>query len=123
MATLWRKSVLERLLRPGESAWEFEINGTARSDEFDLFYSTVAPHFTLINCVIKGRWHPAALKAVRRLGVHPDSTVKGLMTHRQVLRQRFLCLRARMFRLVPLAYCIPVKEFLQGGPSRYRKLG
>lgn len=122
MATLWRKSVLQSLLRPGESAWEFEIKGTIRSDEFDSFYSTVAPHFALINCVVKGRWHPAALKAVRNLGVDPDVTVRGVMTNKQVLRQRFLSLRARMFQMVPLAYRIRVKELLQGGRSCYGRL-
>ena len=46
--SLWRKEVLLNLLRPGESAWDFEIKGSIRSDEFDGFFSTWKRYFPVI---------------------------------------------------------------------------
>ncbi len=40
-AAIWRKSVLEELLREGESAWQFEADGTRRSNDI------VAPFFSV----------------------------------------------------------------------------
>ena len=40
VSSLWRKSVLISVLKTGESAWDFEIQGSRRSNAFDGFYST-----------------------------------------------------------------------------------
>lgn len=41
---VWRKDILAALLKKGESAWEFELNGTKRSRNLKSnFYGTTDP--------------------------------------------------------------------------------
>mgnify|MGYP001450841967 FL=1 len=39
MPSIWKKSVLKDLLMGGESAWDFEINGSKRAYNYDGFYA------------------------------------------------------------------------------------
>lgn len=66
VASLWKKTVLEDLLQPGESAWDFETAGAARSDAYDGFYSTWRSCFAIENLLIKGRVRSAALRRIER---------------------------------------------------------
>lgn len=52
---LWRKCVLQSLLIQGETAWQFEILGSERSDRFDKFMSLKKPLFCLLHCIIQGK--------------------------------------------------------------------
>jgi hypothetical protein len=63
--TFWRKEVLTRLLRDGESAWFFELGGTRRSRQLRRFYATtetVVPG--MVHGLEKGEWLPEAVAAV-----------------------------------------------------------
>ena len=102
--TLWKKSVLSALLRPGESAWQFELVGSARSDAYPRFYSTYADCFPVINCVIKGKWRPSAVRALAAQGVSVDLAARAPMTRGQDLAFRARELRSRVFKLVPMRY-------------------
>jgi hypothetical protein len=55
IASLWRKSVLEGLLRSGESAWQFEISGSIRADQVTGFFAAWREHFAIENMMIKGK--------------------------------------------------------------------
>jgi hypothetical protein len=55
IASLWRKSVLEGLLRPGESAWQFETSGSLRADHIPGFFAAWREHFAIENMMIKGK--------------------------------------------------------------------
>jgi len=66
VASVWKKAVLEDLLRPGESAWDFETAGAARSDHYDGFFSTWRTCFRIENLLIKGRIRSAALRRIER---------------------------------------------------------
>ena len=55
VASVWRRSVLKDLLKPGESAWDFETAGSLRSDAYEGFYSTWRDCFRIENLLIKGR--------------------------------------------------------------------
>jgi hypothetical protein len=50
---LWSKCVFQNLLKAGESAWEFEIAGTQRSDLYPNFYSLNRCFFDYIHIVYK----------------------------------------------------------------------
>lgn len=58
---LWNKQVLLRLLRPGETAWQIERQGSKRSNDFtEGFWSLSAgirhdPPFSDVHLVVKGR--------------------------------------------------------------------
>lgn len=59
---LWKKDVLINLLQPGESAWDFEYNGTTRSNAIaDPFFCIIGhgpniPLIEVVNSVRKGLW-------------------------------------------------------------------
>ncbi len=65
-ASVWKKSVLRELLRSGESAWEFETAGSARSDRFDRFFSSWKRHFAIENLMIKGKARPRSLRRIEQ---------------------------------------------------------
>ncbi len=55
-ASLWKISTLVKILMPGESAWEFEINGAERSKSYYHFYSfRSSKYFQIDHILIKGR--------------------------------------------------------------------
>jgi hypothetical protein len=55
IASLWRKSVLQGLLRDGESAWQFETSGSLRADRIPGFFAAWRDHFAIENMMIKGK--------------------------------------------------------------------
>jgi hypothetical protein len=70
VASVWKKTMLERLLQPGESAWDFETAGAARSDQYDGFFSTWQSCFAIENLLIKGRVRSAARRRIERTLSH-----------------------------------------------------
>ena len=87
---LWNKNVLIRLLRQGENAWEFERNGSRRSNSFiEPFYcfSSTAksnPPFSYIHGVVRGRWMRNALPFLRKEGLGdyiPNRPVQSLWSY------------------------------------------
>ncbi|NJK97259.1 MAG: hypothetical protein HC905_22240 [Bacteroidales bacterium] len=52
---LWKKETLLKLLKPGENAWEFERNGSIRSDSYFGFYICNNSIFNHKHLVIKGK--------------------------------------------------------------------
>ena len=51
----WKKEILLKLLVVGESPWEFERNGTVRSDEFDKFFGTTDDVLSYHHVMIGGK--------------------------------------------------------------------
>jgi len=45
--SLWKKDMLCALLRAGETAWDFEIHGSHRSDAYDGFFRHTMSFFLL----------------------------------------------------------------------------
>ena len=54
MPCIWKKSVLKDLLKEGESAWDFEINGTKRAYKYDGFYQKCNHFYTPEGATWKG---------------------------------------------------------------------
>src|SRR6266446_210260 len=77
---LWKRETLQRLLVRGESAWEFEINGSVPSDEVDGFFAIYSDPFDYANCVIKGKWNPVAAARARRRAVSVNLAIRRYMT-------------------------------------------
>jgi hypothetical protein len=102
--TMWRRDVLLALLRPGESAWEFELVGSARSDVYSDFYSTYRNCFPVMNCVIKGKWRRAAVRALAAQGVVADLSRREQMTRAEEMRFWLGLLRSLVFKAAPMRY-------------------
>lgn len=70
--TLWKKSALQSILRAGETAWDFEARGSARTQEMEILTylrrdNTPVPY--LMSAISRGFWMPDALELCRGHGV------------------------------------------------------
>lgn len=99
--SLWKKETLQALLKPGESAWDFELIGSARSDSFGDFFRSWADIFQVTNCIIKGKWFPPSLNTIRKLGVPLDLSVRKVMTFQEHILFLFVIFRSKMFKTLP----------------------
>jgi hypothetical protein len=111
VASAWEKQMLLTLLRPGESAWDFEIKGTIRSDEFDGFYSTWENCFPVINGVIKGKWLPFAVKKIESLGANIDLSRRPIMTKTEEAAFLWKRCRSELLNIVPARHRRSVRTF------------
>lgn len=65
---LWKKEMLFKLLQPGETAWDFEIVGSVRSEHYSGFYSLNNNIFNLLHIIIKGKIERSAFKKLVATG-------------------------------------------------------
>ena len=86
-ATIWLRESLIEIIRPGESLWEFEINGSVRSNRFaGGICGTWKPFVHYVMAIGKGRWFRRALRSLARDGIHPDLTLRPAQTRGQAFR-------------------------------------
>lgn len=76
-AAIWDIDYIKRVVRPGESAWELEIEGTKRSNQMpDRLLSIAkeeeAPIPYLCTAVVKGYWIKEAVEMCRQYNVPID---------------------------------------------------
>lgn len=105
---LWHSDALQELVEPGESAWEFELKGSARTDTMDRpFLSLVAgadwPVHYMRSGVDKGKWKRKALDHFEREGLEVDTSARPVWTRLDtaVHRTRIMLARARDALLGP----------------------
>lgn len=121
--SVWRRTVLLELLVPGENAWDFEVFGSVRSDQYEGFYATWEAYVPVINGVIKGKWCRRALRTLRALGVEPDLTRRPVMTLAETAAERLRKVRHGLFyQLVPSRHRRRVKHALLRGEYSYHSL-
>jgi hypothetical protein len=103
--SLWKISVLEDLLVREENAWEFERNGSIRSDNYDNFFMVYQNFFKMSNTVIKGKWLISEYKKIKNLGFEPDISIRKLNTRKEEIYYKFY---ATIFKIL-YKYLIPWK--------------
>lgn len=69
-ACIWRVKTLKRLLMPMESAWDFELIGSKRSEQItEPFYLvTKTPVFQYFQAASQKKYNRSAIEAINRLG-------------------------------------------------------
>lgn len=101
---LWNKNVLIRLLRSGESAWEFERNASTRSNSFvESFYCLSAnvssnPPIQYVNAVRKGRWILGTLSFLTKEGFGDCILNRPKQSFWSYLYERMYVLRLDLYR-------------------------
>jgi len=84
MTAIWDKEAFIRLLKPGENAWQMELDGTRRSwlsDELFLSVWKESPAIEyLATAIKKGHWQYDAVRFCRQEGVPIDLTHRGVET-------------------------------------------
>lgn len=118
--SLWRKSVLDNLVNTGESAWDFEIFGTVRSDKYDGFYATHTAIFPVENGVIKGKWRNRVYKSISALCPNANLTRRNRMNLLEEICLLAKTVRSRVLNLLPAGSRRHIKEFMLGGKYDYR---
>lgn len=97
---IWKKEVLQSLLISGESAWQFEIRGSSRSDQYDHFYSLNSPFFRILHCIIGGKFDLRAYRDLKRSGELAGISFKPMKTW-EYLAVRIAECRALLGQLLP----------------------
>lgn len=112
--TLWRRSVLRDLLDPTETAWQFEIQGSVRSDRFEGFYAARATTFSVINAIGRGSWSRRAIQRVRGLGIEPDLCSRATLSVVGEWKVRLLEIRSKILSYTPTQYRRRIRQMLMG---------
>jgi hypothetical protein len=99
--SVWKIETLKHILKPTESAWDFEEIGTARTDAFTHFYASNHELIPACNTVIKGVWEREALQKIQSLGIVPDLTYRRAMTNMEYLIWKLKQVRSLLFHLLP----------------------
>jgi hypothetical protein len=70
----WERGALLRLLREDETAWDFELKGSRRSDQISYPFLSVydARALPYRHAVRRGRWMPHAIRQFAALGITVD---------------------------------------------------
>lgn len=80
-AAFWHVETLCQLLVPGESAWEFEVNGTKRSAEHRGFMAVWRAALPYRHHVVeRGKWFPWAALRFKHLNIGVDLSARPVMT-------------------------------------------
>jgi hypothetical protein len=103
-ATIWRRESLLNLIRPGESLWEFEINGSIRSNRFaGGICGCWQPALHYVMAIGRGRWFRSALRSLARDGIHPDLSVRPAETKAEAAKAAWIAIAGGCIRrLLPL---------------------
>lgn len=77
--TLWNRKALRSILRPGETAWNFEARGSERTQEMRMLSyrrrdNTPIPY--LMSAISRGFWMPDALTLCRLHGVNIEPLLR-----------------------------------------------
>jgi hypothetical protein len=99
-ATIWSVEMLRNILRPGESAWQFEINGTERSRAYEGFYCTKKDIFRYLHGVERGVWILPTAKKMRHMGYAIDGLKRPVMSYFANLSLCYRLFKSWVFHLL-----------------------
>lgn len=105
-AAIWKRASLLDLLRDEENAWEFERNGTTRTQgNPDGFYCTYRPTLPYIHVVEQGCWFWHAARRFRRANIGCNFAARPIIPARTAAKKAVrsaiqgVANRIRAFRL------------------------
>ena len=111
--TLWKRSSLQRILRPDESAWDFEARGSARTREMKILSyqrreNTPIPY--LMSAISRGLWMPEAIALCREHQIQIEPFFRPLSSPQSWRRRLRRTLgRARLKRALRAQQGTPIK--------------
>lgn len=119
-ATIWKISALKKILAPGESAWEFEIQGTERSRSMDGFYTVLKETFGYLHGVERGVWILPTAKALEAKGYNLDYRFRQRMSHLKHLGLVYRLFKSWVLHRIPEKHRSTAIQLVQ---TFYYKLG
>lgn len=114
-AAIWRREFILALLRDGESIWQFEVNGTARSADIDDgFYCVWKPIMPYRHHVVeRGKWFRREALRFRGMGIGCDFSGRPIMTRGESLRWNLGKMRSHLLKLLPWKQRLRFVEFVR----------
>jgi hypothetical protein len=112
--SVWKRRTLVELLRPGESAWEFETAGSVRSEAYDGFYSTRRNYIPVMNAVIKGKWQRPVLRRTKALCPGFEAGSRPILDRREQALLRLRVWGNRLLYRVPTVWRKPIRALVSG---------
>jgi len=107
---IWRKERLIELLKPGESAWDFETKGSIRAYNNDKFFATHTNIFNYFNSVIKGKWRKSVAEELARDKIKIDISSRKIMNNKDEFIYSLIKMRSKVFNLLPARLRGYIKE-------------
>ena len=106
-----KKDTLKELLIDTESAWEFERNASARSNEFVDFYVSKKLVFPYLNAIVKGKWVPSVFKKLEKEGFELNRESFPFMTNLEFLIEIIKRIRLKLFfNLIPKSLQLTIRK-------------
>ncbi len=115
----WRRQTLIDLLGDGESIWEFELEGSRRSDILEGFYSTRKPILTYDHHVIeRGKWFRNEAAHFGRIGINCDFSRRPIMSQMEMTRWRISMIKGWFLQRIPWPQRAYLVNFIKRGLGR-----
>jgi hypothetical protein len=111
--SVWKREMLNHVLKSGESAWDFEEIGTQRTDAYTKFFASNHQLIPAYNTVIKGVWEVEALKKIQSLGIKPDVISRRVMTKTEYMIWKLKQLRSLFFHMMPHSSKRKIRSFFR----------
>lgn len=110
---IFKKKVLIDLLDSSESAWDFEILGSHRSNKYSEFYSIDLTILPYLNGVVKGKWVRKNFHYLKSNGFSVSNENIKLMNHWENILFQIIRLRSFLFiRVVPKSIQLRIRTIL-----------
>lgn len=119
-ATLWKMTALRKVLRAGESAWAFELQGTERSRTLNGFYTVLNDVFRYLHGVERGVWIRPTAKALERSGYQLDYQYRRCMDRLENLGLSYRLFKSWILHRIPERHRTSALQFAR---NCYQHLG
>lgn len=113
--SLWNRGFLQEFLDEKESAWEFEINGSYRSDIFPRFYSTHKQEIAVHNAVIRGKWRRSVLRSLKKNKIEVDMHSRKVFSWKEEFVFFLKTIRTKVLFLFPKSCQRSIRNFFKHG--------
>ena len=104
--SIWKKSYLKKILKKGESAWEFEIHGSERAFSNTNFFTLNKSLLFYDNSIIKGKWQKEIAK---KLNISKD--IRPIMNWKEQYIYKYKRLRSKIFNFLPNYFRLIIKGY------------
>ncbi len=98
---IWKRSTLLSILKSDESIWEFEMEGSRRSDAFPRFYATTRAGLEYVNAIIKGKWSRNVISRLAASQIEVPLGSRPVMSRREELAFRIGVVRNKCLYMLP----------------------
>lgn len=113
--SLWNREFLQEFLDEKESAWEFEIKGSCRSDVFPGFYGSCRQEIAVYNAVIRGKWRRFVLRSLKKHKIDIGTSSRKVFSWKEEFMFFLKTIRTRILFLFPQSWQRSIRNLFKHG--------